>query len=348
MSVLHVCELSVITPLGAVPQMIKAAVDAGLNSYQRCSLPGSNEGDLTFSPVPDAALRVPLPAMLPGLSPPQIRLLRLATFALLDLRPNLPGGTLPLFLAGPDTYYPGCGVNPAFINNLLKATGITLDFQHSRYLGKGRAGFMEALDCAFRYVEATGADYALVGGIDCFYDLRTLGILAEQQRVTSEDVADGFVPGEGAGFLLVAAPHVLPSMPHRPWLTIHRPALTFEPGHMMGNQPYRAQALAPAARKAIANAGSAARRQVTRIISAENGEAHYTSEVSLMTIRNQHQLVADLPILRLAEHFGDLGAAFSLAAIALASVDMHTQTGITLVTAGSDSGLRGALALSAI
>lgn len=343
MNEIYVCDASLLTPIGAMPAMIRAAVDAGLNSYQLCNLPGTEEQTLTFSAVPDTALDVRIPPLLPGMSPPQIRLLKLASFALLDLKPRLPDSSLPLFLAGPESYYQGCGVNQAFISNLVKATGVQLDYTHSRYFAKGRAGFMAALDAAFNYFHTTGTDYALIGGIDSFYDLRTLGILHEQNRLAGDDIADGFVPGEAASFLLVASPQTKQRLQKRPLLKLHKPALENESGHLLGSLPYRAQALAPAVTNALKNSEGT----VSRIFSSENGESHYASEISLARLRNHQRLITDCPIYRPAECFGDLGAAFPLVAIGLASVDMHTRSGITLVTASSDGGLRGAVALSA-
>ncbi|HSX86220.1 MAG TPA: hypothetical protein VLE50_12490 [Cellvibrio sp.] len=343
MNEIYVCAIGLITPLGAEPAMLKAAIDAGLNSYQICKLPGTDDESLTFSPVPEDAFAVRIPAQLPGMSLPQIRMLKLATFALLDVKPQLPDAPLPLFLAGPDAYYQGGGVNQAFIGNLVNATGVTLDYTHSRYVAKGRAGAMEMLQAAFDYFAQTGADYALVGGIDSFYDLRTLGLLHEQHRLTGEDVADGFVPAEAATFLLVASPQMKHRLQKRPLLTLHKPATMYENGHLFSDAPYRAEALAAAVSVAIEKAGAI----VNRIFSAENGESHYSSEMSLAILRNQKQLIADCPIQRPAENVGDLGAAFPLVAIGLASVDMHIRSGVTLVIASSDNGLRGAIALSA-
>ncbi len=342
MNDMYVFEASLLTPLGAIPAMIRAAVDAGLNSYQLCNLPGAEEQSLTFSAVPDAALDVRIPQQLPGMSPPQIRLLKLASFALLDLKPRLPDSSLPLFLAGPQPYYKGCGVNQAFINNLVQVSGVQLEYTHSRYIAKGRAGFMEALDATFNYFRTTGADYALMGGVDSFYDLRTLGILHEQNRLSGDDIADGFVPGEAAAFLLVVSPRAKQRLQKRPLLKLHNPGLAYETGHLLGNLPYRAQALAGAVADALKNCDE----QVRRIFSSENGESHYTSEISLAVLRNHQKLITDCPIHRPAECFGDLGAAFPFAAIGLASVDIHDCSGITLVTASSDGGLRGAVALS--
>src|SRR5699024_9818755 len=101
-----------------------------------------------------------------GMSVPQIRLLHIAAFALADIEPQLPETPVPLFLAGPEPYYQHAGVNQTFVKHLITTTHVNLDYSHSRYIAGGRAGAIEAIAAAFEYLEKTGADYALVGGID--------------------------------------------------------------------------------------------------------------------------------------------------------------------------------------
>ena len=90
MTVLYLNGLSLLTPLGADLDMVKTAIDAGISGYQQCSIFDNDESLTRFSPVPDDALNVAIPKTLPGMSPPQIRLLRLAIFALTDLASQLP------------------------------------------------------------------------------------------------------------------------------------------------------------------------------------------------------------------------------------------------------------------
>src|SRR5690625_6308259 len=90
MTSIYLAGATLLTPLGADPMTVRAAMEAGLSGYQYCNLLGEGEPPIQFSPVPDEALKVRIPAQLPGFSPPQIRLLKLPTFALADIAPQLP------------------------------------------------------------------------------------------------------------------------------------------------------------------------------------------------------------------------------------------------------------------
>ncbi|RYY74919.1 MAG: hypothetical protein EOO52_11410 [Gammaproteobacteria bacterium] len=345
MKEVYLCGLSMLTPLGADARAVKAAIDSGMSSYQECDVLGADEPSIKFSPVPDGALKIRLPNSLPGLSVPQIRLLQIASFALADIATQLPAQHLPLFLAGPEPYYQQIGVNQKFIQNLVIASGVNIDHANSRYIATGRSGVIEAIATAFKYFQSTGAHYALVGGIDSFYDIRTIGILEERKRLLGSNSVDGFVPGEGAGFLLLASPFAPESIRQNSSLKLHQPVLVREPGHLLESAPYTAEALSTACKNAISGAVS----RVGVLYSSENGEMHYTKELSIATIRNQHNLLPTRQIYRPAECFGDLGAAFGAVAIGLASVDIKKSGGATtLICASSDGGPRGAICVSAI
>lgn len=341
MNALYLCGLSLLTPLGASPVMVKTAIEAGINSYQECNLLGDDEPTIKFSPIPSGALKVRTPDQLPGMSPPHIRLLKFATFALTDIAPQLPSEAIPLFLAGPEPYYPQIGVSQTFIKHLVTSTGVNLDFGNSRYIATGRSGVIEAIAMAFTFLNASGAHYALVGGIDSFYDIRTIGILMEKRRIAGDGSFDGFVPSEAAAFLLLASPNAPESVRKSSLLMLHQPAIVREPGHLLGNAPYTAEALANAVTDATAAIGA----PIETLYTSENGEMHYTKEVTVAMLRNQHKLSQNRKIIRPAEYFGDVGAAFAAVAIGLATVDPKTAT---LVCASSDGGPRGAICLSAI
>src|SRR5690625_7998538 len=74
MTSIYLAGATLLTPLGADPMTVRAAMEAGLSGYQYCNLLGEGEPPIQFSPVPDEALKVRIPAQLPGFSPPQIRL----------------------------------------------------------------------------------------------------------------------------------------------------------------------------------------------------------------------------------------------------------------------------------
>ena len=345
MTQLYLSGVSMLTPLGADPLMVKTAIDAGISSYQYCPLAGKDEPPIQFSPVPDGALNIRLPDMLPGMSPPHIRLLKLAAFALADLAPQLPDVPLPLFLAGPEPYYGHTALNQNFLSHLAKATGVALDIGNSRCISLGRAGSIEAIATAFKFFSASDAHYALVGGIDSFYDLRTLGILGDSRRLSGHGSFDGFVPGEGAGFLLLISPHAPEAQRANSLLTLQLPATVYEPGNLLGSAPYTAEALAAAFQHAI----SVTEGMVNTLYSSENGEMHYTKELTVARQRLQQRIAAGCKLYRPAEYFGDLGAAFAPVAIGLATVDIQAGGNQkTLVYASSDGGYRSALCLRAV
>ncbi len=344
MTVLHLDGLSLLTPLGADLEMVKTSVEAGISSYQQCALFGDDTPSMRFSPVPEDALNVRRLPKLPGMSLPQIRLLNLAIFALADLAPQLPQTPLPLFLAGPQPYYNHSALNHQFLKYLAISSGVALDIDNSRCINTGRAGMIEAIATAFKYFDATHAHYAVVGGIDSFYDCRTLGILQKNRRLSGDDSFDGFVPGEGAGFLLLTSPYAPEVVRSKSLLTLHRPATVYEPGHLLGDAPYTAEALSSAFQQAM----SATDALINTIYSSENGEMHYTKELSVATLRQQHRMSTTRKIHRPAEFFGDLGAAFAPVAIGLASTVIQANPEMaTLVYASSDGGSRAALCLSA-
>src|SRR5690625_815013 len=349
MTSIYLAGATLLTPLGADPMTVRAAMEAGLSGYQYCNLLGEGEPPIQFSPVPDEALKVRIPAQLPGFSPPQIRLLKLATFALADIAPQLPEAPLPLFLAGPEPYYQPGTLAPLLTRHLAKAAGVTLDTASSRTITTGRAGVIEAIEIAFKYFEATGAPYALVGGIDTLYDLRILDILGKQKRLAGIGF-EGLVPGECAAFLLLASETAPNAAINRNLRRLHRPVVVREPGHLLGNALYTAEALATAWTSAIANAHSAEPKElIGTVYSSDTGEMHYNKELTVATLRNQQRLCPSRKIIRPAEFLGDLGAAFGAVAIALASVDASQNQGHnSLVCASSDGGPRGAICLSPV
>ncbi len=337
---LYVCGVSLLTPLGASPLMVKTAMNACINTYQACDFLGDSDSGIKFSPIPAGALNIRTPNILPGMSPPHIRLLKFATFALADLVPQLPHEAIPLFLAGPEPYYPQRGVNQTFIKHLVASTGVNLDLVNSRYIATGRSGVIAAIETAFKYFKASGAHYALIGGIDSYHDVRTMGMLSEKRRLSDEGSFDGFVPSEAAAFLLLVSPFAPEDMLQRSLLMLHQPAIVREPGHLLGNGLYTAEAMASAVRDATAEMAM----PIDTLYSSENGEMHYTREVTVATLRNHLKLSPSCTMFRPAEYFGDVGAAFAAVAIGLATVNPTT----TLICASSDGGPRGAICVSAV
>ncbi|WP_347329813.1 beta-ketoacyl synthase N-terminal-like domain-containing protein [Marinimicrobium locisalis] len=327
-----ICDQSFVTPLGAHPAMLASAIAAGMSGFQHSDLFGE-QTPVTFAPVPQAVLDVPLKAPFPGMSPPHIRLLKIAAFALADLTPRLPDTSVPLLLAGPEQYYPQNRVSPPFIQHLINATGLKLDRRNSRYFAEGRAGGLRALGAAMELLAQGDVPYVLVGGIDTFCDARTLSGLKKQWRLLGDASIGGMVPGEGAGFLLLKASG--PSEANVGQFVLAPPQFGFEQGHLFSSQPYTAETLANVLRQAVKTLATPA----ASLYSSENGEHHYQRELTLARLRHKGAFTPDHKLVRLAEHVGDLGAAFAPVALALAASEPEP-SGPTVVCASSDSGPR--------
>ncbi len=331
-----------VTPVGVGVEAVNAAVRAGINSYAQIDLIGHDDDPIRMSLVPQMALdAVEIESFDNRFDARQRRMLRLAVTALENIKPCLPDIAIPLFLAGPEPYVSMSNVNPLFLESLANHSGVNIDLRQCRTINVGRAGGLHMIDMAFKYFSSTNAHYALVGGVDSFHDLLVLSYLDETNRLLKNDALDGFVPGEGAGFLLLISPDAPEELRQQATASILCPAMTHEEGHLLSES-----AIGGGLTNAFAQAMSKTQQPVQRIYSSENGERYYAKELSLALMRNQHSHKGQYSVSRPAEYFGDLGAAFGLVALGLASVNLHAKDrAATLVYCSSDSGERAALCM---
>lgn len=342
MQIVFLADSSMITPIGAGVEMVNASVQAGINRYQQSNIVGNDGELLNMALVPREAWKDAInKKQLQGeLTPRQRRMLRLATLALKDLAAKLPEQAVPLFLAGPESDLSSSGIDGGFIQNLAQQSEVEIDLQNSRFVSIGRAGTFNMIEMAFRYFEASNNHYAIVGGVDSYYDVQTMISLDNAKRLLTGGAFDGFVPGEGAGFLLLISPNAPQEILQNAIASLHSPGVAREEGHILGDGLFRGDGLAAA----FTNAISASSKSVSQVYSSENGEMHYTKELNTALIRNQSGLSDSYEVTRPAEYFGDLGAAFGAVAIGLASVNL-TQVNSSLVYGSSDSGHRAALCM---
>ena len=351
LSKLQVLGSGIINPLGLGVEMTEANIATGISAYEMVDVFDEPHNLLRMTTVPEVAINQNKPVDCgDDLDDRQARMLTLSAAALDNLSCTLPDEPLALFLAGPEIYLDRPSINKAFFDNLNSHSGDAFDPSCSRILNTGRAGAIEAIETAFRYLESSGAQYALVGAVDSFYDYRTMLYLSEKRRLLTSQTMDGFAPGEGAAFLLLHSPGTTSNTTNnaasdtnkKPNIAeIHRPGLMFEKGHLMSKEPYTAEALAKAMQQAL----SACPHPISTIFSSQTGEMHYTKELSVALIRCGQSLQQNPKVISPAEYFGDLGAAYGLVATALAASNTNTAPA-SLVYCSSDSGQRAALCVA--
>src|SRR5256886_4395698 len=147
------------------------------------------------------------------------------------------------------------------------------------------------------------ARFMLAGGIDTYRDLYVLGTLDMEQRVKSAANLDGFIPGEGAAFVLLgqAAGVAVPIAAVSPV------AQASENGHLYSEQPYRGEGLATAIQQLVQSGAAAG--PIQEVYSSMNGENHWAKEWGVAFIRNSSAFLPDHGMHHPGDCCGDTGAA---------------------------------------
>lgn len=341
---LYLSALSVLSPLGASAEFLAAAVRARVSTYSACPLPNDADISINFSPIPQAALGGKIPALLPGLSAPHIRLLTLAASCLQNLNLGATKMALPLLLAGPELYYEHSRLNTHFFDTLMQVAKLDIAAQHSRYYPCGRAGILYAIDGAFDYLAQNPQGAVLIGGIDTYYDAKTLGILSAGERLLGDTSIEGFVPAEGAVFFVLTSAHGPKEIIAQAQLAVARPSLGFEPGNILSLKPHPAHALAQVVGDVLAQQS----QTIKYVFTSENGESYYGREFAVARLRQSEKISDRSEICRPAEFCGDTGAAYAGIALALAQVNLAESRDRALICASSDAGARAAMCVSPI
>lgn len=342
--------IGMVTPVGGCAAQTASSVRAGISRYQESPVYNKRFAPMTLALVPEEALPPladPLVAQ-PGLTARQARMLRLAQPALAEALESLPAEAAapPLLLAGPEAL-PGRppAVSEAFLEHLAAQCGLCFDPERSRLFATGRAGGFEAAAAALELLAEGVADHVLLGGLDSYLDLYVLGILDRDDRVLAEGVMDGFAPGEGAAFLLLASDSAREKAGGDPVARLQPPGLAEEPGHRGSDQPYRGDGLAEAVAQALA---AQADGPVRTVLGSLNGENFGAKEWGVAALRSQGALDPDFRFEHPADCFGDTGAAAGLLLIGLAALALRAGTlpGPCLAWASSEGAPRAAACVS--
>ena len=212
--------------------------------------------------------------------------------------------------------------------------------------GRGHAGAIQAVAAASQESDRGADGLFFVVGADSYLDPDTFLWLEAGRRFAQPTIRSGFIPGEGAACLALCSPS------HR--RTAELPALAIVEGVGTGRETLLRDSetgslgagMSDAVFRALQGAGPAASK-VDTIYSDINGERYRSEEWGFVAMKAWPHW-ASLEYEAPASCWGDVGAAFAPLACVLAiqSYRRHYARGpSTLVMAGSDSGLRGALVL---
>jgi 3-oxoacyl-[acyl-carrier-protein] synthase-1 len=186
----------------------------------------------------------------------------------------------------------------------------------SAIVAHGRVSAMVALRQARRLLHQHRARNVVIAAADTFVIWHTLAFYQEERRLLTGEVSNGFIPGEGAGALLVALPS------GQTELLCTGVGFAYEKAHIRTEEPLRGDGLTSAIKEALADAGCEMHHMDFRITDL-SGEQYYFKEASLALARTLRQLKEEFDIWHPAECIGESGALAGVAVLAVAHAACH-------------------------
>lgn len=333
------------TAVGVSAAETAASVRASTMSLTETDYRDKRFDRVVLGEVPDDALP-PLADTLvreAAITAREARLLRLASESIRECVVPLRNRRLPLGLCLSlpelETTIPLDGNQ--MLRRLAVQSGGIINPQGSDASHRGRAGGVLAIGQAVLTIEQGIASYMVAGGVDSHRDAYVLGTLDLEKRLKSSANYDGFIPGEGAAFLLLANERAASADGVNPIARISKATAGFEEGHLYSSTPYRGDGLA----STIAQLAPFVIAPVTEVFSSMNGESHWAKEWGVTQIRNRALFDANHRIHHPADCCGDTGAACGplMAGLAALGIRDSYRRAPALVYGSSDRGARAAV-----
>ncbi|HYI02169.1 beta-ketoacyl synthase N-terminal-like domain-containing protein [Hyalangium sp.] len=208
------------------------------------------------------------------------------------------------------------------------------------------ASGLVAVARAVEQLQRGHADLCLVGGVDSLLDSRFLYALFTEKRLKVGSRGSGLIPGEGGAFVILERERDAARRKIKPLARVE--AIALEKDEPWGPEaPLRAEGLSRALRSVLQVAGAG---EIRRVITDLNGERWRFLEWALAETRCLEELPRGWQLWHPADCLGDLGAAYGISAMVLATRAMargYHGDGKVLISACSERGERAAMCLSA-
>jgi 3-oxoacyl-[acyl-carrier-protein] synthase-1 len=210
----------------------------------------------------------------------------------------------------------------------------------------GHSAGLLALDAALRTIASGGAGLLLVGGVDSYIQPDTLEWLESHNQLHSEKNSWGFIPGEGAGFCLLASAETSRLMGLAPLAAVTSVALGREENLIKTDAVCLGRGLSQAIEAVARTLPDGAR--IDHMICDVNGEPYRSDELGYALVRAAASFAEPVKFLTPVDCWGDVGAASAPLFMILASVAARKGYAVgprTLVWTSSETGCRGAALL---
>lgn len=338
------------TPVGLSAAETAASVRSASARFVETEILDKSFRAFTMAEVPEQALPN-LPEIAAGPAAPssrERRMLRLATRALSECLAPLgnPAPPVGLCLALPEMETARPLDRAAFLSRLAAQSGGAVLPSASDASHVGRAGGLIAIGQAVLAIQSGHASIIVAGGVDTYRDLFVLTTLDRDDRVKTTSNLDGFIPGEGACFLLLASEQVA-AQRRLPVIGRVTPmASGFEAGHLYSEEPYRGDGLAMTFQQLVAR--NVVDAPIAEVYSSMTGESHWAKEWGVAFMRTKAAFRPDATMHHPADCYGDAGAASGPLLVGLAALGIRERyrRSPALVYGSSDRGARAAVVVT--
>lgn len=320
----------------------------GLGAQASCAAFRAKVGNPTQTRYIDKAGE-PIMAHQVPLARPWVGLTRLAKMAAISIEealralPRQEWGSMPMLLCVAEAERPGRmqGLDETLFTQIQAELGVTFAGR-SMVITQGRVAVAVALAQARALIAQGHCQRVLVAATDSLLNGPTMGHYEQVGRLLTSQNTNGFMPGEGAGALLIG-----PAQGQAGELVCTGLGFSREPAHLDSEAPLRADGLSQAIKAAMSEAGRQIHDMDFRITDV-SGEQYYFKEAALALSRTMRVLKEEFDIWHPAECMGEAGAAAGVAVVALAQAACHKGYAPgpnVLAHMANDAGQRAALAL---
>jgi 3-oxoacyl-[acyl-carrier-protein] synthase-1 len=271
------------------------------------------------------------------------KLVQMAAMAIEETLAGVPRDgwpAIPLLLCVAEPGRPGRvdGLDEALHAALLERLGARFA-DGSAIVAHGRVSLSVALAQARKLIHQQGCEQVLIAAADSLLNWPTLSVYASEERLLTPLNSNGFIPGEAAGAVLLAAPR------GKGELRLDGLGFAVEKAHIDSGEPLRGDGLTSAMKAALAEAGCDL-FDIDYRVSDLSGEQYYFKEASLALNRILRKRREEFELWHPAECIGEAGAAAGFAGLAVihaAHLKGYAPGPRSLLHLANDSGARAAI-----
>ena len=234
----------------------------------------------------------------------------------------LPPRGLPILLALPPAR-PGFLQDTArrMAQDVIQGLPVKPDKPRCGLYSVGHAGGLTGLEKALRLIQDGAVSVCLVGGVDSYLDIDVLQGVESFGRLKGEEQPNGFIPGEGAGFILLASREYADRARLDPLAEIVASGSAVEPQPWYSGKPTLGQGLTGAL-QAIFRAEGLEKTRADVTYCDLNGESWRVDEWVYAYLRTGKRHGEPLDLRHPAACWGDVGAASGTLLAGLAAFEM--------------------------